>query len=147
MQNKQVALKWFYNGTMQATTFIAQPTRPIFIGRENCDINIPDNHISRPHARISFDNHEMMLANKSKQNTVTLYEAGLPYDIKPNHKRPIQSGMYFDVWKVRFEVSVLELPQGRHHIQCANSGTILEYGQHRTCPVCGYDLAFARTAF
>ncbi len=96
-------IEWEYEGETYSGRF--DLAEPLVIGRrEEHDISIPDERVSRSHGALFWREGDLWLVNLSQRNGILVYQDDTAYNLPPEAEMPLHPGTVFDISHVRFKV-------------------------------------------
>jgi predicted component of type VI protein secretion system len=109
--------------------------------REDCDVTLGVNTVSRLHGLVYSEQGEFRLRNLSRVNTVRVN-----HDKQLAHQQSItlQNNDVFQIGPVQFTVEISAV-ESTYKIRCANCHRVLDYDPTGFCPWCGMALAAGQT--
>jgi predicted component of type VI protein secretion system len=134
-------LEWKETETVQA--FPLPKDRPITLGRNNCDITLAEQTISRQHASIVPKDDRYYVHNLSRVNAVKIND---DIRLSQGQSAPIQAGDVIRLGSIYIRVlEINEKQAGLLKIQCSNCGRANDYKPEGQCIYCGRNLASGDT--
>lgn len=139
-----MTLQWESDGDRRLLDISA--TKHLLIGRQpECDITLPDPHVSRQHAVIFFENGHFHLHNLSQTNPIIFNER---WALAHDQNVPLHTGDSFYLGRVKLSVADVEplrhvkRPPTDLKVRCIACGRILDQDLS-DCPWCGTSLSDA----